>query len=114
MKKRLSAVVVGAGVAGLLWLGGPSAQAACDTGSSNTTDTSDQVAPNPATGGEVYGAQNASGTGGYVGTQGGTGYIEAGGDATSGGFVQGSTTDGAVNGRVDIGTAPGVCVNDQP
>lgn len=113
MKKRLSAVVVGAGVAGMLWLGGPSAQAACDTGSSQGSSADETVVDNPVTGGVVYGAQTSD-SGGYIGTAGDSGYIEAGGDATSGGFVQGSTGGGEVHGRLDVSDSPGICVNDAP
>jgi hypothetical protein len=112
LKKRLSAVVVGAGVAGLLWLGGPNAQA-CDTGSSNGSSADQTTVANPATGGDVYGAQTSD-AGGYAGTSGSTGYIEAGGDATSGGYVQGRESGDRVYGRVDVSQSPGVCVNDQP
>ena len=112
MKKRLSAAVVAAGVAGLLFLGGPSAQAACDSGSSNGTGADQTTVDNPATGGQVYAWGNDAGDGGYAGTSGSTGYIEASGSASSGGTIQGSTSDGSVNGAVTVSSAPGVCVND--
>ena len=110
MKKRLSALVVGAGVAGLFWVGGPSAQA-CDSGP--TRASGDVIAGNPATGGEIYGAQTGD-TSGQVGTAGETGYIEAGGNETDGAYVQGSTSDGSVNGRTNVSSSPSVCVNDTP
>lgn len=66
-------------------------------------------------GGVVYGAQNASGTGGYIGVTGGHGYIEASGDATSGGGVDGNSNDAPVNGHAFVSPAgPNICLNGTP
>lgn len=110
MKKRLPALVVGAGVAGLLWIGGPSAQA-CDSGPTRTAG--DTLAASP-TGTEVYGAQTGD-TAGQIGVTGSNGYIEAGGDEVNGAYVQGHSSGDELYGRVGVSSAgPDVCVNDQP
>jgi hypothetical protein len=104
MKKLLATLAV-AGLAGGIGLATSPAQAACDSGP--TAAGSSQ--PNPATGGTIY-YDEPGGTSGTIGTSGTTGYIEASGDATGpSGHIQGSTSDGAVNGRIDNG---GICVND--
>ena len=105
MKKLLATLAV-AGLAGGIGLAGTPAQARCDSGEP-TPAANNQ--PNPATGGNIY-YDEPGGTSGTIGTSGDTGYIEASGDATGpSGHIQGSTSDGAVNGRIDNG---GVCVND--
>jgi hypothetical protein len=104
MKKLLATLAV-AGLAGGIGLATSPAQAACDSGPTEASNNQ----TNPATGGTIY-YSDPGGTGGTIGTSGSTGYIEASGDAASqSGGIQGSTSDGAVNGRIGDN---GVCVND--
>jgi len=73
-------------------------------------DPSGGQAPN------VYGTQTGT-TGGQAGVDGNGGFLEAGGDAASGGYVSGSQ-DGSVqglpasglNGTVTVSQSPSVCV----
>jgi hypothetical protein len=108
LKQRLIAAGLAVGSVGMIWLASPNAHAAaCDTGATRTTDASGNYNDTQATlpdGGQVY--QNS----GAVGVSGSHGYVEAAGsqsDPTSG-YIQGSSTDAPVNGRVD---GSGVCVN---
>ena len=103
--RKLIALAAVAAVAGIVAVT-PTASANCSTGP--TTDGTQSIT-NPVTGGQIY-YTAPGGTSGTIGTTGSTGHIEASGTATGpDGFIQGSTADGSVNGRIDSG---GICVND--
>jgi hypothetical protein len=111
-KKRFAAGFLALGVAGLLTIGGPNAQA-CDTGETRADeDAEETVIDNEVTGGEIYAHGDAE-SGGAIGTTGETGYIEASG-GPDGGHIQGNHADSDVNGRVDVGAEPSLCLADTP
>lgn len=121
MIKRILCGAAAAGFAVSLLASSP-AHASCNEGSNyvsgddpdtTTVEVTNKLADLPD-GGVIYGEQNAAGTGGLVGITGDHGYLEAGGDATSGGYVEGESADAPVNGRLEVGNPTSVCVNDTP
>ena len=107
MKKRLAAVLLSAGMAaGMFAAGVTPAQAACSKPGPKNSPVLQNV---PVVGTRIYGAQ-AGPTGGYIGASGSSGYIQADGDATSGGSIHGEAYGTPIEGRIVIGTSPKVCV----
>lgn len=118
MKLRL--IAVAGGVAGLGALGMIPAHAGVNSAPCSTPGASvpsgANTVPLPATppsnqGGEAYAGGSAT-SGGAVGATGGDGYIQAGG-STSGGSISGATTQGpGLNGYVNVGSSPSVCIGN--
>ncbi len=112
MIKRIVAGAAAAGLAATLLTTG-SASAACQgSGPEPAWAGADkQAGPAGPSGTTVYGKQ--TGTGGYLGVTGSTGWLKAEGGAPNGGTITGSGGGGAVQGRLVVGSQPHLCVNNQ-
>lgn len=112
MRRRVTLVVLALSAAAVL--GSTSgAQARCDQGGPAAGHSELTIVP--GTGSHVYNDGGAPGsTSGYIGIHGSIGYIEAGGNASPSGSIQGSTTDGSTNAKLSGNSADGprLCVND--
>lgn len=107
MMKRILAGAAATGFAITLFAGGPAQAAACNEGSNLENADTVQELPSGST---IYGAQTSD-TGGFVGITGDNGYLEAGGDAANGGYVEGEAPAAGVNGRLDINEDAALCLS---
>ncbi|MFZ6004342.1 MAG: hypothetical protein ACOYXM_10475 [Actinomycetota bacterium] len=108
MIKRILGGAAAAAFAATLLSAGSATAAECtsDTAPSRSGATSVPTTP----GGSAYagGDQNF----GYVGLKGNNGWIEAsGGMASGGGSLAGNSEPDAVEGKLTVGSNPGLCVN---
>lgn len=114
MKLRL--LIVGGAVAALSTLS-LAANAAPGTGTGTCASSSNPTPPAGSQtvglpdGGQVYAGGDQASASGAAGIEGPHGYLQAGGAATSGGAIEGYSTDpGNLNGTVTISSSPGVCI----
>ena len=130
MKKKLSLMI--AALAAFAAFGFPTApaMAACEGSNDDSRETrpvydengnqigeeptgEDYLFTDPAGRGTiVYGDASQDERKGYIGVTGPTGYIELSGDDDTGLQVDGSTDKDEVNGNVQVGSSPSICLND--
>jgi len=109
MIKRILAGAAAAGLALSLMNAGGATAATCNSASNPRTNASNDKIADTTGGGFVYGSGGA--TGGYLGAQGGNGWIEVGGSPTGGGYLRGHSTPEALNGYLQTNGTKHICVN---
>jgi len=105
MIKRILAGAAAAGVAATLLVSGSATAAPCNTtgtgGQTPAQGKGETVVIVPGTGSRVYRTPGTPSTGGYIGVQGSSGWIEASGSASPiGGYIAGKVTAAPVDGRI--------------
>ncbi|MGQ0431903.1 MAG: hypothetical protein ACT452_05800 [Microthrixaceae bacterium] len=122
MIKRILAGAAAAGVAATLLVSGSATAAPCNTtgagGQTPPSGKGETVVVAPVTGTRVYRTPGTPSTGGYIGVQGSSGWIEANGSASpTGGYIAGKVTGQPVDGRISGTMNPDnakVCVAERP
>lgn len=114
MMKRILAGAAAAGLAATLFAAGPADAASCGQTQSAALNPQGVTVPGRGTT-TIYRSPGTPGpttTGGYIGVTGDAGFLEVGGDAKTGGGVQGEAKGTPVDGKLTLtpSGAAGVCV----